>query len=94
LQGREKKRKFAEEERDLKLIIPTTMAKRQKKDLWWYIKKEYGISGLKRKFTKQTGIPLTKAGVERKLGALLLDWVLGRGKKAATEVEEVEEEEE
>ncbi len=94
MQGREKKRKFAEEERDLKLIIPTTMAKRQKKDLWWYIKKEYGISGLKRKFTKQTGIPLTKAGVERKLGALLLDWVLGRGKKAATEVEEVEEEEE
>ena len=68
------------------------MAKRQKKDLWWYIKKEYGISGLKRKFTKQTGIPLTKAGVERKLGALLLDWVLGRGKKAETEVEEEEEE--
>ena len=72
--------------------LKTTMAKRQKKDLWWYIKKEYGISGLKRKFTKQTGIPLTKAGVERKLGALLLDWVLGRGKKAATEVEEEEEE--
>ena len=47
------------------------MAKRQKKDLWWYIKKEYGISGLKRKFTKQTGIPLTKAGVERKLGAFV-----------------------
>ena len=74
--------------------LKITMAKRQKKDLWWYIKKEYGISGLKRKFTKQTGIPLTKAGVERKLGALLLDWVLGRGKKAAAEVEEVEEEEE
>ena len=39
------------------------MAKRQKKDLWWYIKKEYGISGLKRKFTKQTGIPLTEYGI-------------------------------
>ena len=64
------------------------MAKRQKKDLWWYIKKEYGISGLKRKFKKQTGIPLTKAGVERKLGAIVLDWVLGRGKKTQDEEEE------
>ena len=63
------------------------MAKK-KKDLWWYIKKEYGISGLKRKFTKQTGIPLTKAGVERKLGAIVLDWVLGRGKKTQDEEEE------
>ena len=63
------------------------MAKK-KKDLWWYIKKEYGISGLKRKFTKQTGIPLTKAGVERKLGAIVLDWVLGRGKKTKDEEEE------
>lgn len=67
------------------------MAKRQKKDLWWYIKKEYGLSGLKRKFMKETGIPLTKAGVERKLGALLLDWVLGRGKKTAQESDEEEE---
>ena len=67
------------------------MAKRQKKDLWWYIKKEYGLSGLKRKFTKEIGIPLTKAGVERKLGALLLDWVLGRGKKTAQESDEEEE---
>ena len=67
------------------------MAKRQKKDLWWYIKKEYGLSGLKRKFTKETGIPLTKAGVERKLGALLLNWVLGRGKKTAQESDEEEE---
>ncbi len=67
------------------------MAKRQKKDLRWYIKKEYGLSGLKRKFTKETGIPLTKAGVERKLGALLLDWVLGRGKKTAQESDEEEE---
>ena len=67
------------------------MEKRQKKDLWWYIKKEYGLSGLKRKFTKETGIPLTKAGVERKLGALLLDWVLGRGKKTAQESDEEEE---
>ena len=49
---------------DAKRTGKNTMAKRQKKDLWWYIKKEYGISGLKRKFTKQTGIPLTKAVVE------------------------------
>lgn len=61
------------------------MAKRKKKDLWWYIKKEYGLSAMKRKFTKQTGVPLTKAGVERKIGALILDWILGRSKSSKEE---------
>lgn len=32
-----------------------------------------GISGLKTKVSKQTGIPLTKSGLERKIGRILLD---------------------
>ena len=70
------------------------MAKRKKKDLWWYIKNEYGISAIKRKFSRKTGIPTTKAGVERKLGAVLLSWLLGGGsKKSKNNNEEIEEEE-
>ena len=70
------------------------MAKRKKKDLWWYIKNEYGISAIKRKFSRKTSIPTTKAGVERKLGAAVLSWILGGGsKKKNEEVEEIEEEE-
>ena len=68
------------------------MAKRKKKDLWWYIKNEYGISAIKRKFSRKTGIPTTKAGVERKLGAAVLSWILGGGSKKKNE--EIEEEEE
>lgn len=68
------------------------MTKRKKKDLWWYIKNEYGISAIKRKFSRKTGIPTTKAGVERKLGAAVLSWILGGGSKKKNE--EVEEEEE
>lgn len=68
------------------------MTKRKKKDLWWYIKNEYGISAIKRKFSRKTGIPTTKAGVERKLGAAVLSWILGGGSKKKNE--EIEEEEE
>lgn len=39
-------------------------------------------SDLKRSFTKQTGIPTTKAGVKRKLGTMIVDFFLGLfGKK-------------
>ncbi|MBR5655353.1 MAG: hypothetical protein IKW98_01520 [Prevotella sp.] len=68
------------------------MARRKKKDLWWYIKNEYGISAIKRKFSRKTGIPTTKAGVERTLGAAVLSWILG-GKKSKKKNEEIEEEE-
>ena len=67
------------------------MTKRKKKDLWWYIKNEYGISAIKRKFSRKTGIPTTKAGVERKLGAAVLSWILGGGSKKKNE--DIEEEE-
>ena len=33
------------------------MAKKKKKDLWWYIKNEYGLPAMKRKFSKETGNP-------------------------------------
>ncbi|MDO4958795.1 MAG: hypothetical protein Q4E68_06025 [Prevotellaceae bacterium] len=39
-----------------------------------------GITKMKRKFTKETGIPTTKAGIERKIGRAVLDWIFG-GKK-------------
>ena len=56
------------------------MAKK-KKDLWWYIKKEYGLSAMKRKFTKETGIPTTLAGLERTIGKTLLAWIFCTDKK-------------
>lgn len=34
-------------------------------------------SVFKRSFTKQTGIPTTKAGVKRKLGTMIVDFILG-----------------
>ncbi|MBR3472367.1 MAG: hypothetical protein IKH22_07270 [Prevotella sp.] len=43
-----------------------------------------GITKLKRKFTKKTGIPTTEAGIERKVGKSITDWLkekLGFGKK-------------
>ena len=68
----------------INLTFPYKMAKK-KKDLWWYIKKEYGLSAMKRKFTKETGIPTTQAGLERKIGKTLLGWILGSGKKGKQE---------
>ena len=34
-------------------------------------------SALRRSFTRQTGIPTTKAGAKRKLGTMLVDLLLG-----------------
>ena len=63
------------------------MAKK-KKDLWWYIKKEYGLSAMKRKFTKETGIPTTQTGLERKIGKSILGWLFGSWKKKQNNDEE------
>lgn len=35
-----------------------------------------GITRLKRQFTKATGIPTTKSGIERKIGAAVADAVI------------------
>ena len=36
-----------------------------------------GINKLRRKFTKKTGIPTSQAGIERKMGRKIWDWVKG-----------------
>jgi len=62
--------------------------KRKKKDLWWYINQEYGLPALKRKFTRKTGIPTTKAAAERKIGRLLISWLTAPFKKTKDDEEE------
>jgi hypothetical protein len=39
-----------------------------------------GITGLKTKIAKKTGIPTTKQGLERKIGGAILKAVTGRRK--------------
>lgn len=41
-------------------------------------KRALGITAAKRRFTRETGLPTTKAGMERKLGSALLRMVLGK----------------
>lgn len=41
-------------------------------------KRALGISGLKSKVARKTGIPTTKDGMNRKLGRLLLKTLLGK----------------
>lgn len=41
-------------------------------------KRALGITSAKQKISKQTGIPTSKAGVERKIGAFLINLLLGK----------------
>jgi hypothetical protein len=41
-------------------------------------KRALGITSAKQKIAKQTGIPTSKAGVERKIGAFLINLLLGK----------------
>ena len=41
-------------------------------------KRTLGITQAKRNFSRATGIPTSKAGVERKLGSLILNAILGK----------------
>lgn len=41
--------------------------------LSYSLKRALGISGLKNKISRQTGIPLTRSGLERKIGRILLN---------------------
>ena len=43
-------------------------------------KRALGVTKAKREFTRKTGIPTTKAGIERKIGKIVIDAVFG-GKK-------------
>ncbi|MDE6380244.1 MAG: hypothetical protein K2L11_07205 [Muribaculaceae bacterium] len=44
-------------------------------------KRALGVTKAKREFTRKTGIPTTKAGIERKIGKMVIDAVFGNGKK-------------
>lgn len=41
-------------------------------------KRALGISEIKRQISKETGIPLTKSGLERKIGSTLLKALFGK----------------
>ena len=45
------------------------------------LKREVGITAIKQKISKATGVPLTKQGLERKVGGALLSAVTGGKKK-------------
>lgn len=42
------------------------------------LKRALGITMLKRKFTKETGIPITRTGVEQKIGRTILNLIIGK----------------
>jgi hypothetical protein len=44
-------------------------------------KRALGITAAKQKFARQTGIPTSKAGLERKLGSLLINLLLGKKRR-------------
>ena len=42
------------------------------------LKRALGLTKLKQKISRQTGIPMSESGMERKLGRLLLDKIFKR----------------
>lgn len=44
-------------------------------------KRALGITGFKQKVARKTGIPTTKAGLERKIGRMALNVITGNKKK-------------
>ena len=42
------------------------------------LKRAVGVTAVKQKISKKTGIPLTKQGVERKIGGAILKSVFGK----------------
>lgn len=51
------------------------------KGLSFSLKRAVGISGLKSKIAHKTGIPTTKQGLERKIGAGILSVLTGKKRK-------------
>lgn len=45
------------------------------------LKRAVGITAAKQKFARATGIPTTRAGLERKVGSMVLGALTGRKKK-------------
>lgn len=45
------------------------------------LKRAVGISAVKQKVSRKTGIPLTKGGLERKVGKMVINSITGKKKK-------------
>lgn len=59
----------------LSFLQEAAMARRRKSlipGLSWSWKRAIGISGLKSKIAQKTGVPLTKGGLQRKVGGAVL----------------------
>lgn len=41
-------------------------------------KRLLGITGVKQSFARKTGVPTSKTGIERKLGAVILKMIFGK----------------
>jgi hypothetical protein len=46
------------------------------------LKRAVGITAAKQKFARKTGIPTTRQGIERKVGALVIGAIFGTKKKS------------
>ena len=46
----------------------------------YYLKRAHGITQAKQKFARETGIPTSKAGLERKIGKMVLSAIFGKRK--------------
>jgi len=51
------------------------------KGLSFSLKRAIGISGLKTKIARKTGIPTTKQGLERKIGQAVISTITGKNRK-------------
>lgn len=51
------------------------------KGLSFSLKRAIGISGLKTKIARKTGIPTTKQGLERKIGQAVISTITGKKRK-------------
>lgn len=45
------------------------------------LKRAVGISGLKQKVARKTGIPTTRQGLERKIGGAILNAIIGKKRR-------------
>lgn len=51
------------------------------KGLSFSLKRAVGISGLKTKIARKTGLPTTKQGLERKVGQAVIEAITGKKKR-------------
>lgn len=51
------------------------------KGVTFSLKRAVGISGLKTKIARKTGLPTTKQGAERKIGGAIISAITGKKRK-------------